>query len=189
MIFRSDRVLTLAACTALALAAVLASGQALAGGKVYKWVDENGVTHFGDSIPAEYSRQTHDVLNERGMRVETVNAARPAEETSPQPETSRDRALLATYGSVAEIEQVRDRRLGYLDSQNAVARDRLGALRTRLGELESGGGDANELRSVRQRIGEYESEIARRESDKAEISESFAEDIRRFRELKGLDAG
>ncbi|MEJ2515726.1 MAG: DUF4124 domain-containing protein [Gammaproteobacteria bacterium] len=187
MILRIKKLTTLAALTALTLG--LASGQALAAGKVYKWVDENGVTHYGDSIPAKYSKQSHDVLNDRGMRVETVHATEPQQDEKPQPETSRDRALLATYGSVAEIEQVRDRRLGYLESQNAVAHDRLGALRTRLEELEADGGDENEVRAVRQRIGEYEAEIARREDDKAQISASFGDDIRRFRELKGLDAG
>ena len=56
-------------------AGVLVPGAALAG-KLYKWVDENGVTHYGDAIPPEYSKQTHDVLNEQGRKVGTVNRAR-----------------------------------------------------------------------------------------------------------------
>jgi hypothetical protein len=172
----------------IALAALAAPGAALAG-KVYKWVDENGVTHYGDAIPPEYSKKTHDVLNEQGSRVETVNEDKP-ETAGPGavPQDNRDRALLATYGSVAEIEQVRDRRTGYLDSQNQVSLDRLAALKSRLAELETGGGDQNELATVRQRISEYDAEIARRNEEKARIAASFDADIARFRELKGLPA-
>lgn len=165
------------------LCVAMAPGAALAG-KLYKWVDENGVTHYGDAIPPEYSKKQHDVLNEQGMHKETVNAE--VKSAGIQPQDNRDRALLATYGSVAEIEQVRDRRTGYLDSQNQVAYDRLASLRNRLGELETGGGDQNELATVRQRIAEYEAEIGRRDEEKARIAASFEDDIRRFRELKGL---
>ena len=172
----------------IALAALAAAPGAALAGKVYKWVDENGVTHYGDAIPPEYSKKTHDVLNEQGSRVETVNAEKPETAAAPgvAPQDNRDRALLATYGSVAEIEQVRDRRLGYLDSQNQVSQDRLGALKSRLTELESGAGDQNELATVRQRISEYDAEIARRDEEKARIAASFEADIARFRELKGL---
>jgi hypothetical protein len=30
--------------------------------KTYKWVDEKGVTHYGDSVPAEYSQREKRVL-------------------------------------------------------------------------------------------------------------------------------
>jgi hypothetical protein len=168
-------------------AGVLVPGGAMAG-KLYKWVDENGVTHYGDAIPPEYSKETHDVLNDQGMKVDTVNAEPEVEAPGAQPDTSRDRALLATYGSVAEIEQVRDRRIGYLDSQNQVSEDRLAALRARLAEIQTEGGDQNELATVQQRIAEYEGEISRRDDEKARIAASFEDDIARFRELRGLPA-
>lgn len=171
---------------ALAAAAVLAlaAGDALAaGGKIYRWVDENGKVHFGDAIPPEYSRQQHEVLDDRGVRT-VVN-----EQREPEPARSdRDRALLATYSSVEEIEDVRDRRTGYLDSQNEVARDRLDGLRIRQQELEGNASAMNELATVTQRIGEYEDEIARRDLEIERIRGEFSEDIRRFRELKGLPA-
>jgi len=174
----------------IALAMLAAAPGAALAGKVYKWVDENGVTHYGDAIPPEYSKKTHDVLNEQGSRVDTVNADKPEADKAPGivPKDNRDRALLATYGSVEEIEQVRDRRLGYLDSQNQVSQDRLAALKSRLTELEAGEGDQNELATVRQRISEYDAEIARRNEEKARIAASFDADITRYRELKGLTA-
>jgi len=167
----------------IALALALAPGAAAAAnsGKIYRWVDENGVVHFGDAIPPEYSKERHEVLDERGVRT-TVNEVR---EAAPL-RSDRDRALLATYGSVAEIEEVRDRRTGYLDSQNEVARDRLESLKTRQQELQDNPNALNELATVSQRIGEYETEIERRNLEIDRIRAEFDADIKRFRELKGL---
>ena len=165
---------------ALALAVFPVTDAAASSGKIYRWVDENGVVHFGDAIPPEYSKERHDVVDERGVR-KAVN-----EERAPEPvQSDRDRALLATYGSVAEIEDVRDRRTGYLDAQNDVARDRLEGLKTRRQELEGNPNAMNELATVTQRIGEYETEIARRNQEIERIRGEFDADIQRFRELKG----
>ena len=154
-----------------------------ASGKVYRWVDENGVVHFGDAIPPEYSKDKHEVLGERGSRTTVHEEKAPA----PLPESdNRDRALLATYGSVAEIEALRDRRAGYLESQNAVAEDRLRNLRARRQELEGNPAVVNELATVEQRIGEYDAEIARRNAEIERIRADFASDIARYRELRGL---
>jgi hypothetical protein len=154
-----------------------------AAGKVYRWVDENGKVHYGDAIPPEYSNKQHDIVGDQGQ-VTKVHSEQPAAPVR----SDRDRALLGTYASVEEIEQVRDRRTGYLDSQNQVARDRLEALRTRRGELQMESGDGNELATVEQHIVEYEAEIAKREAEMARIGAEFDADIARFRELKGLAA-
>lgn len=167
----------------IALVLALAPGASAWAGsnKIYRWVDENGVVHFGDAIPPEYSKQTHEIRDERGVRT-TINEAREAAPVR----SDRDRALLATYSSVAEIEDVRDRRAGYLDSQNQVAQDRLQGLKTRQQDLEGNPNAVNELATVTQRIGEYETEIARRNQEIERIRAEFDADITRFRELKGL---
>src|ERR1044072_5368396 len=41
-------------------------------GKLYKWVDENGIVHYGDSVPAEYSNRERQVLNEQGVPIKTL---------------------------------------------------------------------------------------------------------------------
>lgn len=171
--------------TAGVLVCVGWAGPAEAAGKVYRWVDENGVVHFGDAIPPEYSRDRHEVLDGRGTRT-TVNEEKPAQQVSPERD-NRDRALLATYGSVKEIESLRDRRIGYLDSQNAVAEDRLRNLHARKQDLEGNPAAINELATVEQRIREYDAEIERRSAEMARIRSEFDDDILRFRELKGLD--
>jgi hypothetical protein len=164
---------------AIGLAAVALPGAADAAGKVYRWVDENGVVHFGDAIPPQYSKERHEILDGRGTRT-TVH-----DEVAATPERdNRDRALLASYGAVGEIEAVRDRRLSYLDSQNAVAQERLSALRLRQEELAGNPAAINELATVEQRIEEYDGEITRRNAEIARIRAEFDADIQRFRELR-----
>ena len=153
--------------------------------KVYRWVDENGVVHFGDAIPPEYSKDRHEVLDSRGTRT-TVNEAQNAADTPVRDD--RDRALLASYSSVAEIEAVRDRRTGFLASQNEVAQERLEGLHLRRQELDGNPAAINELATVNQRIGEYDAEIARRGAEIDRIRGQFDADIARFRELTGLPA-
>jgi hypothetical protein len=36
------------------------------GRTMYKWVDEQGVTHYGDRIPPEYASQEQHVINSTG---------------------------------------------------------------------------------------------------------------------------
>jgi hypothetical protein len=153
--------------------------------RVYRWVDENGVVHFGDAIPPEYSKERHEVLDGRGTRT-VVHEEKPVSD-SPERD-DRDRALLATYRSVDEIVAVRDRRVGYLDGQNDVARQRLDGLRARQQTLQGNPAALNELATVEQRIREYDAEIDRRNVEIARMRGQFDDDIQRFRELRGLPA-
>jgi hypothetical protein len=172
----------LLAILGLACAAWVAPAEAQ---QLYRWVDENGVVHFGDAIPPEYSNKPYDIIDSRGVR---TRVHPPPEPTDQNPvRDDRDRALLITYGSVQEIEDVRDRRAGYLESQNEVAQDRLDGLRNRRETLKDNPAAINELATVEQRIREYEAEIARRDLEIERIRGEFDTDIARYRELRGLD--
>src|SRR5690348_18390989 len=60
-------------CVVLAVACLAAAAQAQnAGSKkttTYKWVDDKGVIHYGDSVPAEYSQREQRELNSQGVEV------------------------------------------------------------------------------------------------------------------------
>ena len=76
--------------------------------RLYKWVDEQGMTHYGDRIPPEYATQEQHVLNSRGIEVEHLEAQKSAEQVAAEDQAKleaeqrakRDKNLLNTYVSV-----------------------------------------------------------------------------------------
>ena len=97
----------------------LASGQALAdqakspSGTIIKWVDEKGVTHYGDSMPAQYSGHGYSVINPQGVTLKRKQAVTPQANNSDTPleQQRRDNALITTYTTPQEIDLARDRNL------------------------------------------------------------------------------
>ena len=145
---RPGRVLML-----LVLAAMLASvaGAKEAKRKVYRWVDDQGVVHFGDSVPAEHATKDREVLNDYGVPVASEEGEITAEESAAkelaeaearqlrdleQAKRARDATLLNTYLSVAEIERLRDQRQELLDGQIQLTELYLESLRVKLTKLQ-----------------------------------------------------
>jgi hypothetical protein len=135
-----------------ALAEQRSSSGKSTGKPVYKWVDEQGVTHYGDAIPPQYADQDKTVINRQGVPVGTIPGRRTPEqiEEAAQKRSAEDRArqeqvlarqrdqnLLATYLTVEEIESLRDRRLEILEAQSKVTHQYLDTLRARLRQLET----------------------------------------------------
>jgi hypothetical protein len=120
-------------------------------GKLYRWTDDKGVVHYGDSIPPEYAKQDRNVLNSQGVnvgfeqgevtpeqRAEKERQAAEAKQAQLQREETarRDKMLLETYISVSDIEDLRNRRLELLESQIKVTELYLANLRKRLVTLQ-----------------------------------------------------
>jgi hypothetical protein len=111
--------------------------------QAYKWTDENGVVHYGDSVPAEYSQREQRVLNSQGLEVQKRQAemtpAEAAEYSAKQKEESRrkqhDMFLISTYPSVKEIENVRNVRLDQINGQIVAAEAYISSLPTRVDGL------------------------------------------------------
>jgi hypothetical protein len=119
--------------------------------KLYRWVDDNGVVHYGDRIPPQYANRDRNVLNNQGVRVgfeegevtPEERAAIAARQTEAEAQVAakaevarRDRVLLDTYLSVSDIEDLRNRRLELLESQIKVTELYLTNLRKRLVTLQ-----------------------------------------------------
>ena len=120
--------------------------------QMFKWVDKNGVTHYGDAVPAEYARGEREVINEQGVIVKKLDRERTDDEliadaiyaaeakvreAEAERQRERDRILLDTYLSVEEIAMLRDRRLLAIEAQVGVIRQYLGNLQDRWEELET----------------------------------------------------
>jgi hypothetical protein len=141
-----------ALAAAVACAGVAGAAEQNRKTKTYRWVDKDGVVHFGDHIPSEYASADRQILNEYGVPVGGQDIALTAEERAAQKEAAkraeeerqkallaarRDQILLDTYLSVEEIEALRDRRLELLDTQIKVTENYLAGLREILGKLQA----------------------------------------------------
>lgn len=185
--------------------------------KVYKWTDANGQVHYSETVPPEFANRDRVVLNDQGVHVgteegEITDAERAvAQEREAQAEADRkakeeiarrDRMLLETYISVADIEDLRNRRLELLESQIKLTEVYLGNLRKRLVDLQSEASNykpyttredapqipenlALDMSRTTASIALYEQTLSRTRADQTALRNSFDDDIARFRELKG----
>src|SRR5215472_9369232 len=135
-------------CTALGLMLGLAvAGSAMAANAppaAYKWVDEQGVTHYGDSIPPQYAERELHLLNKQGVEVGHADAAKSAEQLAAEAriheaslkQQQHDNFLVTTYTSVKDIETLRDVRLDQLQGQRVAAEAYVDNLHSRLISLQ-----------------------------------------------------
>jgi hypothetical protein len=45
--------------------------------KLYKWVDDNGTTHYGETVPPEYANKDRVQLNQSGRVVKSEEVVTP----------------------------------------------------------------------------------------------------------------
>jgi Domain of unknown function (DUF4124) len=118
-----------AAAALIVLALLAAPGMARAA--TYKWVDEKGVVHYTDHMPQEAVNKGNAELNKQGVTVKTTEPAPTPEQRRAKEEEEarqrdivrqqeerarRDRALLSSYTSEAEIDLARNRSLRTIES-------------------------------------------------------------------------
>jgi len=114
-------------------------------GVSYRWTDEQGVVHYGDRIPPQYAKSERAVLNSQGVEVRKLDAQRTPEEAAADAraregimkQKQHDAFLITTYGSVKDIEAVRDVRLDQLHGQMTAAQQYVESLHGRLGSLQT----------------------------------------------------
>ncbi len=177
--------------------------------QTYKWVDEKGVTHYGDSVPAEYSQREQHVLNKQGVETQQRQAEMsPAEAAAAaakqKEETARrqhDIFLVSTYPSVKEIENVRDTRVDQINGQISAAEAYIASLTTRVDGLKQRAQVfapyntkpgarrmpddlAEEMVRALSELRTQNSALAQRRAELKNVMDSFGADIARFKELR-----
>ena len=178
---------------------------------LYKWVDSEGVTHYGDRIPPEYANQEQHVMNSRGIEIGHLDAQKSPEQMAiedqkkldAQQRENRDKNLLSTYSSVQEIERLRDQRLTLLSDQIKVTSSFLEVLDGKLKKLHATSMHfkpysddpkapampdqfAEDLVREGNDIRTQEQNLREKRSEEATMRKQFELDIERFKELKGI---
>ena len=200
------------------LLTLVSSSVAFAGttGKtIYSWTDDEGVTHYGDSIPQEFSEKKKAIVNEHGVKVGSIEGRKSEaelaeeqrlEEMRQQRELQRraDEALVSTYLSVDEILMHRDRRVQLWQAQSRVTELYLRNLEHRLESLNKRSrryqpysdnpnapmidqGLVDDMEETRSTIERHVKNLEKYKQEEAQIIARFEGDIVRFKFLKGIE--
>ena len=169
----------------------------------YRWVDDQGVTHYADSLPPAAAQQERARLASHGqvrrvLPAPQSTAQRQADARSQAASQHRDdydRFLRETYASTADIENARDQRLASVDHRLQSARDvaeqNRATLKQLVARINAGDADA-ELKSSRDAydaaVKDDTAAVATLQAQRAQLAEQFAHDLQRFRQLQGGSA-
>ncbi|MDD2832521.1 MAG: DUF4124 domain-containing protein [Methylotenera sp.] len=85
-------------------------------GRIVKWKDEKGVTHYGDSVPPQYINRENSLMNRQGITVKRNKPADQAQEAldlAKVEQDKKDKALLGAFTHAEEIDLARDRNLQF----------------------------------------------------------------------------
>ena len=79
---------------ALILALACVAGSALAqnsgkGAVAYRWVDEHGVVHYGDTVPPQYARNSRQILNSEGVEIGHIDAEKTPAQLAGEAQRAR----------------------------------------------------------------------------------------------------
>lgn len=181
--------------------------------KMYKWTDENGVIHYGDHVPAQHVKSRAEVLNSQGVTVDVIAAQKTSKDLAEEirlrnleqerlaAESARrayDRGLLDSYTSIDDILAIRKRRLDAVDGQIIFTTHHIGQMKNRIASIEAEieratGGNrkvpqrlAGELADARTSLEEHKANLEAHYLDQARIRIKYAEDIERFKVLRGM---
>lgn len=196
----------------LAWAGAFAGAGALAAeGSVaaYRWVDENGVVHYGDHIPPKYATKETSIINRNGVEIGRTEAQRSPEQIAEDErlhqevirQKQHDAFLLTTYTSVKDIESLRDERLFQISGQRRAAEQYIEGLHSRLNGLQSRAqafkpySDKPDARRMPDDLAEdlvrtlnemraQRNALAAKDAEETTLRQQFQADIERYRELR-----
>jgi chromosome segregation ATPase len=183
-----------------------------ASAKMYKWVDEQGRVHYGDTIPPQYSQEGNQQLNKEGIVIKKTGKAPTPEQLKEQQaqqekakeeknkeiaQQRRDKALRDTYTTVEEIDQAKDRNLKQVELDIKSTELRMQYVQGRLDKLKQQEANftkrnkpvpadiASDIANTNQEIARMKDNIVQLNSNKAAINTRFDSDKKRFMELTG----
>lgn len=179
--------------------------------RIYKWVDSNGETHYGHTIPPEYSDRDRYEIDKTGRivkKTDILNAdervanraaeAKKLEEKEQERDRSlHDKALLNTYSNVKEIDLARARNLQQVDARAQVAAKQLAnakesfeGLRTREANFTKSGKPVptylrEDINDAQINLDKMNKEYTKLSAEKSALEARYDEDKARYKLLTG----
>lgn len=181
--------------------------------KMYKWVDDNGQTHYGDSIPKKYLNKERRELNAQGAVVKKIDRAMTAKERKEKKrqeaiakakekvimeQKKRDRVLLDTYTTERDLIIARDARIDAVNSQIQLsesiiesATKKLERTEKQIANIKARNKDVPmdvyaKLEREKMQLETHNKVADGHKNKRAEIKTQFDDYIIRFKELKSM---
>ncbi len=182
-----------------------------ASAKLYKWVDNQGVTHYGETIPPEYANKDRSELNKSGQVIKKSDVLTPeelrakkqadaekrVEDAATVNQKRHDKALLNTYSNVEEIELSKQRnlqqvngRINGINTQIKIVQGNLQGYQREAEAFTKAGRKIpanlqDDLKESQARLDKLQQGLEKSNAEKASVEARFEADKVRYRELTG----
>ena len=179
--------------------------------KMYKWVDDKGTTHYGETIPPEYAHKDRSELDKSGRviekkevltpeerrTIEEADAKKRADDEAALERKRRDKALVNTYSNEKEIDLARNRnlqqveaRINSINSQLKMAESNLAGLKKEADGYNAAGKKVpaslqEDLDESQARLSKLQQDMEKAKAEKATMDARYDADKARYKELTG----
>lgn len=179
--------------------------------KMYKWVDDKGTTHYGETIPPEYANKDRQILNKSGVVIKTQDVLSPderrakeaesvkinAEKTVERDQKLHDKSLTDTYSNVGEIELSRTRSLQQVDARINSINSQIKTANNNLADLQKDGVARSkdgkkipqflqdEIKDAQDRVKNLQQDLEKYKAEKLAVEVRYDAEKARYKELTG----
>lgn len=176
--------------------------------KLYKWVDKNGQTHYGETIPPEYADRDTKMLDKGRVtdRSETFDDKKKNSAKSETPEDKaamearrKDEALLNSFTNEKEIDLARDRGLLQIEARINSFTTLIKSANASLADLRQESDTrtkqgkqipqslTDDIAAAEARILKLQKDLESSQKESAVVRARYEAEKQRFRQLKGLE--
>ena len=187
-----------------ALVGVMIALPAQAQQRLYRYLNEEGVTVINDKIPPEYVKKGYEVVTLSGKVLEVIPPAptgAEAEAASAQYELDKqlaewDAYLLRRYSTPDDIRAAKKRKVRDFEASLSILRGNANTIQTQIELVQSRAASferqgravpeatLNNLAQLQEELSETNRLIAIREENQRELVEKFDKDIERFKVIR-----
>ena len=179
--------------------------------KLYKWVDDKGITHYGEVIPPEYAGKQKESLSKSGLiekqpdkpdpnalkAKQEANTQKKREQEAEMEVKRRNTMLLNTYSNEKEIDLARDRSLVLINARVDSNKILLQSAKNSLDDLHKEADSrtkagkkippslTNDIAQTEARIKRYQEEMAKNTNEMQEVKDRYAKEKEMYRQIKG----
>lgn len=175
------------------------------------WKNNLGIRECGTVVPPEYSQQRIEIVNERGLVIKVIEAAKSPEELAREREEKRlqeeeearrkeqarlDAILLNAYTTERDLILARDNNVKSAKGQVEITKGNLKILQGNLADLQNQAANherngqkppeklIKEIDAVKKQVVLKTANVEKQEENLKIMEERFESDLQRFRELK-----